>query len=160
MELLTIRVNGKEHQLLVGATTSLLEVLREHLHITSPKVGCETGECGACSVEVDGTLRHACLTNALSVNGAEVTTLEGLGRRGSLHPLQRHFYENYASQCGYCTPGMIMASKAILEQNPNPTEEEIKEGLSGNLCRCTGYINIIKAVKAAAQEMSGRRGAR
>lgn len=160
MELLTIRVNGREYRLVAGPTASLLEVLREHLHITGPKAGCETGECGACSVHVNGVLRRACLTNALSVNGADVTTVEGLAQGGSLHPLQRHFYENHASQCGYCTPGMIMASKAFLEQHPDPTEEEIKEGLSGNLCRCTGYINIIKAVKAAAQEMSGRGGAR
>lgn len=160
MEMLELRVNGREVRLIVDPTAGLLDVLREHLHVTSPKPGCETGECGACSVLVDGVLRHACITNALSVNGAEISTVEGLGKDGDLHPLQKAFYENYASQCGYCTPGMIMASKALLDQNPSPSEDAIKEGLSGNLCRCTGYINIIKAVKAAALDMAGRGGAR
>jgi aerobic carbon-monoxide dehydrogenase small subunit len=160
MELLELKVNGREYRLVVEPFASLLTVLREQLHVTGPKPGCEAGDCGACSVLVDGTLRRACLTNALSINGAEVTTIEGLGAQGGLHPLQRQFYEKYASQCGYCTPGMIMASKALLDRRPNPTEQEIKQALSGNLCRCTGYINIIKAVKAAAQEMSGRGGAK
>jgi len=158
MALLRIKVNGREHEVVVEATTSLLTVLRERLYITSPKVGCESGDCGACSVLVDGQLRRACLTNALSVQGSEVTTLEGLGEPGDLHPLQRHFYEKFAPQCGFCTPGMIVAAKALLDRNPNPTELEIKEGLSGNLCRCAGYPNIIKAVRAAADEMSGRGG--
>jgi carbon-monoxide dehydrogenase small subunit len=154
MPLLEIKVNGRDHQLVVDATVSLLTVLREHLHITGPKVGCETGDCGACSVLVDGKLRRACLTNALSVQGGEVITIEGVGGSGSLHPIQKAFYENHASQCGYCTPGMIMASKALLDENPNPTEMEIKEALAGNLCRCTGYINIIRAVKDAAEKMA------
>jgi carbon-monoxide dehydrogenase small subunit len=160
MELLELKVNGREYRLVVDPFASLLTVLREQLHVTGPKAGCETGDCGACSVLVGGTLRRACLTNALSVNGAEVITIEGLCAQGGLHPLQRQFYEKYASQCGYCTPGMIMTSKALLDRNPSPTEQEIKEALSGNLCRCTGYINIIKAVKAAAQEIAGRGGAR
>jgi len=154
MPLLTIRVNRREYKVEVEATTSLLTVLRDHLHITSPKAGCETGDCGACSVLVDNRLRRACLTNALSVQGGEVTTVEGLGAPGDLHPIQKQFYENFASQCGYCTPGMIMAAKALLDRNPNPTDKEIKEALSGNLCRCTGYVNIIKAVRAAAQQMA------
>ena len=154
MPLLTIKVNRREYKVEVEATTSLLSVLRDHLHITSPKAGCETGDCGACSVLVDGRLRRACLTNALSVQGAEVTTVEGLGEPGDLHPVQKQFYENFASQCGYCTPGMIMATKALLDQNPSPTDKEIKEALSGNLCRCTGYVNIIKAVQAAAEQMA------
>ena len=154
MPLLTIQVNRREYKVEVEATTSLLTVLREHLHITSPKVGCETGDCGACSVLVDGRLRRACLTNALSVQGSEVTTVEGLGEPGDLHPIQKQFYENFASQCGYCTPGMIMASKALLDRNPRPTDEEIKEALSGNLCRCTGYVNIIRAVRAAAEQIA------
>jgi carbon-monoxide dehydrogenase small subunit len=103
---------------------------------------------------VDGKLRRACLTNALSVQGADVVTVEGVGGSGSLHPIQKAFYENHASQCGFCTPGMIMASKALLDENPNPTEMEIKEALAGNLCRCTGYINIIRAVKDAAEKMA------
>jgi carbon-monoxide dehydrogenase small subunit len=152
--LLKIKVNRREYKVEVEATTSLLSVLRDQLHITSPKAGCETGDCGACSVLVDSRLRRACLTNALSVQGAEVTTVEGLGAPGDLHPIQKQFYENFASQCGYCTPGMIMATKALLDRNPNPTDKEIKEALSGNLCRCTGYVNIIKAVRAAAQQMA------
>jgi aerobic-type carbon monoxide dehydrogenase small subunit (CoxS/CutS family) len=154
MPLLTIRVNRREYKVEVEATASLLTVLREHLHITSPKVGCETGDCGACSVMVDGRLRRACLTNGLSVQGAEVTTIEGLGEPGDLHPLQKKFYEHFASQCGFCTPGMIMAAKALLDQNPRPTDREIKEALSGNLCRCTGYVNIVQAVRAAAEQMA------
>jgi aerobic carbon-monoxide dehydrogenase small subunit len=158
MALLEIKVNGREHRLEVDATANLLTVLREQLFITGPKVGCETGDCGACNVIIDGKLRRACLTNAMSVNGSEVTTVEGIGEKGALHPLQTSFYENYASQCGYCTPGMIMASKALLDQNPDPGELEIKEALSGNLCRCTGYVNIIKAVKGAAGSTSGQGG--
>jgi carbon-monoxide dehydrogenase small subunit len=156
--LLTIKVNRREYKVEVEAATNLLSVLRDHLHITGPKAGCETGDCGACSVLVDGRLRRACLTNALSVRGAEITTVEGLGELGDLHPVQKQFYENFASQCGYCTPGMIMAAKALLDQNPSPSDLEIKEALSGNLCRCTGYVNIIKAVRAAAEQMARRGG--
>jgi carbon-monoxide dehydrogenase small subunit len=158
MPLLTIKVNRREYKVEVEAATNLLSVLRDHLHITSPKAGCETGDCGACSVLVNGRLRRACLTNALSVRGAEITTVEGLGEPGDLHPVQKQFYENFASQCGYCTPGMIMAAKALLDQNPSPTDMEIKEALSGNLCRCTGYVNIIKAVRAAAEQLACRGG--
>ena len=160
MPLLTIKVNRREYKVEIDATTSLLTVLREHLNITGPKPGCETGDCGACSVLVNGKLRRACLTNALSIQEAEVTTIEGLGEPGDLHPLQKQFYENFASQCGYCTPGMIIAAKALLDQNPKPTETEIKEALSGNLCRCTGYVNIIKAVRAAAEQMAAGGGGR
>ncbi len=158
MALLEIKVNGREHRLEVNPAANLLTVLREQLFITGPKIGCETGDCGACNVIIDGKLRRACLTNAMSVNGSDVTTIEGVGKKGALHPLQISFYENYASQCGYCTPGMVMASKALLDENPNPSETEIKEALSGNLCRCTGYVNIIKAVKDAASGGSGRGG--
>jgi carbon-monoxide dehydrogenase small subunit len=159
MALLEIKVNGREHQLAVDHTASLLTVLREHLHVTSPKVGCETGDCGACNVLVDGKLRRACLTNAMSVNGSEVVTVEGIGEPTDLHPVQKRFYENYASQCGYCTPGMVLASKALLDRNPTPSEEQIKEALSGNLCRCAGYVNIIRAVKDAAADLAGKGGA-
>lgn len=155
MALLEIKVNGREYQVVVvDATTSLLTVLREHLHITGPKIGCETGDCGACSVLVNGQLRNACLTNALSVRGAEIVTVEGVGGSGKLHAVQKAFYENHASQCGFCTPGMIMASKALLDRNANPSEMEIKEALAGNLCRCGSYKNIISAVKSAAEEMA------
>ncbi|MEW5912222.1 MAG: (2Fe-2S)-binding protein [Thermodesulfobacteriota bacterium] len=158
MALLEIKVNGREHRLEIDPAASLLTVLREHLFVVGPKAGCETGDCGACNVIIDGKLRRACLTNAMTVNGAEVVTIEGVGGKGHLHPLQRQFYENYASQCGFCTPGMIMASKALLDTNPDPSELEIKEALAGNLCRCTGYVNIVKAVKAAAKDLSGQGG--
>ncbi len=158
MALLEIKVNGRQYRVEVDPWVNLLDVLREKIFITSPKAGCETGDCGACNVLIDGKLRRACLTNALTVNGAEVTTVEGVGQKGALHPIQIQFYENYASQCGFCTPGMIMASKALLDENPTPSDPEIKEALSGNLCRCTGYVNIIKAIKAAADDMSGQGG--
>ena len=150
-----IKVNGIAYQTTVGVTTNLLEVLRDNLHITSPKAGCESGDCGACSVLVDGKLMRACITSALSVDGCEVTTVEGLSADGGLHPLQKHFYEMNAYQCGFCTPGMIMAAKALLDRNPDPTEDEIKQALAGNLCRCTGYVPIIEAVRAAAKELAG-----
>lgn len=150
---ITLKVNGDEYRVEVKATTTLLEVLRDKLFITSAKVGCNTGDCGACSVLLNGELVKSCITNALAADGKEVITLEGLSKDGELHPIQKAFYEHYAAQCGFCTPGMIMAAKALLDKNPNPSEEEIKEALSGNLCRCTGYVNIIDAIKAAAQNM-------
>jgi len=160
MALLEIKVNGREHRLEVDPAANLLTVLREQLFITGPKVGCETGDCGTCNVIIDGKLRRACLTNAMTVNGSAIITVEGVGGKGAMHPLQMQFYENYASQCGFCTPGMIMASKALLDSNPAPDDVQIKEALSGNLCRCTGYINIIKAVKAAAKDLSAKGGER
>jgi len=150
MYTLELKVNGRAYKVEVKATTTLLQVLREKLGITSPKIGCETGDCGACSVLVNGKLVKACITNALTVQGKEVLTVEGLGRPGALHPLQLAFHEHYAAQCGFCTPGMLMAAKALLDENPKPTREEVKEALSGNLCRCTGYVKIVDAVLAAA----------
>ena len=158
MGLLEINVNGTAYNVEVGLTTNLLEVLREKLHIMSPKFGCESGDCGACSVLVNGKLRRACITNALSVQGAEITTLEGISENGDLHPLQKQFYENYGFQCGFCTPGMIMSAKAFLDENPNPTADEVKEALAGNLCRCTGYLTIVDAVLSAAKELTGEEG--
>jgi carbon-monoxide dehydrogenase small subunit len=158
MELLEIKVNGSVHRVEVGLTTNLLEVLREKLHVMSPKMGCESGDCGACSVLVNGKLRRACITNALSVQGAEITTLEGLSENGDLHPLQKKFYEKFGFQCGFCTPGMIMTAKAFLDINPNPTADEVKEALAGNLCRCTGYVTIVDAVLSAAKELVPERG--
>jgi carbon-monoxide dehydrogenase small subunit len=154
MSVVNIKVNGVPHVIDVGITTNLLEVLRDKLHLTSPKAGCESGDCGACSVIVDGKLMRACITNVLAIDGAEVTTLEGLTVDGRLHPVQKQFHEKFAFQCGFCTPGMIMAAKALLDRNPDPTEEEVKQALSGNLCRCTGYVPIIEAVLAAAKELS------
>jgi len=155
MQEVTLKVNGIEYKVNVEADMNLLEVLRDKLHITSPKVGCNTGDCGACTVILDGKLVKSCITNIMVADGKEVLTVEGLSKPGKLHPIQQSFYENGATQCGFCTPGMIMATKALLDSNPNPTEEEIREALSGNLCRCTGYTNIIKAVKEAAKIMNG-----
>jgi len=153
MYTLELKVNGQPYKVEVKATANLLEVLRDKLGITSPKVGCETGDCGTCSVILNGKLVKSCLVNALTAQGAEVLTLEGLGRPGALHPLQQAFHEHYAAQCGFCTPGMIMAAKALLDENPQPTQEEVKHYLSGNLCRCTGYVKIVDAVMAAAEGM-------
>ncbi|GAB4505928.1 MAG: (2Fe-2S)-binding protein [Anaerolineales bacterium] len=152
MYTLELKVNGRAYKVEVKATTTLLQVLREKLGITGPKVGCETGDCGACSVLVNGKLVKACITNALTVHGKEVLTVEGLGRPGAFHPLQLAFHEHYAAQCGFCTPGMLMAAKALLDENPKPTRDEVKEALSGNLCRCTGYVKIVDAIMAAAGE--------
>lgn len=155
MPRLALKVNGRDRTVEVSLTTTLLEVLRDRLEITSPKVGCNTGDCGTCSVLMDGMLVRSCITNALSVQGREVVTLEGLAEAGRLHPLQRAFHQHYGAQCGYCTPGMIMAAKALLDKMPVPTHQEIKEALSGNLCRCTGYVKIIESIMAAAREMAG-----
>lgn len=159
MYTLELKVNGEAYRVEVQPHTTLLEVLRDKLAITSPKVGCNTGDCGSCSVLLGGVLVKSCITNALTVQGKEVTTIEGLGRPGALHPLQKAFHEYYGTQCGYCTPGMILAAKALLDKNPRPTRDEIKEGLSGNLCRCTGYVKIVDAVMAAAQEITTASGA-
>ena len=135
---------------------TLAKVLREQLGLTGTKVGCEVGECGACTVLVDGKAMRSCLLLAVKAKGKEIITIEGLkGRDGDLHPIQEAFIEHFAVQCGYCTPGMIISSKALLDENPRPTENEIKEGLRGNLCRCTGYTKIIEAVSAAADKMAG-----
>jgi len=153
MYTLELKVNGLEYKAEVKASTTLLEVLRDKLGITSPKVGCETGDCGTCSVILDGKLVKSCIVNALAAQGGEVLTVEGLAKPGELHPIQKAFHEHYAAQCGFCTPGMILAAKALLDENPNPTREEVKLYLSGNLCRCTGYVKIVDAVIAAAEEM-------
>ena len=153
MYTLELKVNGLEYKAEVKASTTLLEVLRDKLGVTSPKVGCDTGDCGTCSVILDGKLVKSCIVNALAAQGGEVLTVEGLAKPGELHPIQKAFHEHYAAQCGFCTPGMIMAAKALLDENPNPTREEVKLYLSGNLCRCTGYVKIVDAIIAAAQEM-------
>lgn len=145
-------LNGEEQVLAVEPTMTLLQLLRDRLHVTSPKRSCEQGECGACTVILSGKAVNACLVLGVSVAGKVVETVEGLAG-DELHPLQKHFYELAASQCGYCTPGMIMAAKALVDGNPDPTYEEVKEGLSGNMCRCTGYVKPVEAVLAAAKEM-------
>ncbi len=149
------KLNGREVEAEVEPNTLLLNLLREQFHLTGAKYGCGIGECGACTVLLDGEPILSCLTLAVEVDGREVTTIEGLAGDGELHPLQRAFLEEGAVQCGFCTPGMILTAKALLEENPNPSEDEIREYLKGNLCRCTGYVNIVKAVKKAAEEMAG-----
>ncbi len=155
---LELTVNGRSYQVAVNHKTTLLQVLRDKLFITSPKVGCNTGDCGTCSVLLNGKLVRSCITNALAAQGKEVTTIEGIAKPGELHPLQEAFHENYGAQCGFCTPGMILASKALLDKNPKPTRDEAKEALSGNLCRCTGYVKILDSVMAAAEKMGGQQG--
>ena len=137
MSVLELNVNGRDHQVLVESTTTLLEVLRDKLMITSPKVGCNTGDCGTCSVILDGKLVRSCITNALSTQGKEVTTLEGIVKGGEMHPLQKAFVEKGGVQCGFCTPGMIMTAKGILDEEERPTEEIIKKKMAGNLCRAS-----------------------
>jgi aerobic carbon-monoxide dehydrogenase small subunit len=144
----TLRVNGEEHELQIEPNRLLLQTLREDVGLTGTKEGCSIGVCGACSVIVDGRLVSSCLTLALACNGKEITTIEGLATDGKLHPLQQAFIEFGGFQCGICTPGQIMAAKALLDENPKPTEEEVKEWMSGNLCRCTGYYKILESVMA------------
>jgi aerobic carbon-monoxide dehydrogenase small subunit len=144
-------VNGVEHEIRSDALTPLLRVLREELHITSPKAGCEQGGCGACTVLVDGESRRSCLTPLAAIDGAEVTTLEGLSNGVDLAPIQQAFYDLYAAQCGFCSPGMMMASTALLKTTPDASREQIMEALEGHICRCTGYVKIIDAVESVAK---------
>jgi carbon-monoxide dehydrogenase small subunit len=148
-----VLVNGQLESLQVEPDESLLAMLRERLDLTGAKEGCNEGECGACVVLLDGKAVNACLVLAAEADGREVTTIEGLGRAGALHPLQRAFLAHQAVQCGFCTPGMIMTAAALLRENPDPSEAEIRTALSGNLCRCTGYRQILDAVLTAAKEM-------
>ena len=144
-------VNGQPREGDVEARTLLVHWLRDHLGLTGTHVGCDTSTCGACTVHLNGDAVKSCTVLAAQVDGAEVTTIEGIGQEGALHPLQQSFWEEHGLQCGYCTPGMIMAAAELLDRNPEPSEHDIREALAGNLCRCTGYHNIVKAVQAAAQ---------
>lgn len=146
------KINGEDTEFLCEARQSLLEVLRETLGFTGTKEGCNDGNCGACSTLVDGVLVDSCLVLAVEVEGKEITTVEGLASPEGLHPIQQKFLEHAALQCGICTPGFLVASKALLDKNPNPSEHEIRHWLAGNLCRCTGYDKIVRAVLDAAQE--------
>ena len=145
-----LNVNGIVRAIESPPLTSLLVVLREELGITSPKAGCQQGGCGACTVLVDGEPRRACLLPLAVINGAEVTTVEGIGSPESLSPVQAAFHEGYAAQCGFCTPGFLLATHALLEHNPSPSRAEIEHALGGHMCRCTGYVKIVEAVEAAA----------
>ena len=146
-------VNGDPVEVLCETQQTLLDVLRDELELTGTKEGCGTGDCGACSVVVDGRLVCSCLMLGVEANGKSVETIEGMGRGDELHPLQRKFLEHAALQCGICTPGFLVAAKALLDRNPNPTETEVRYWLAGNLCRCTGYDKIVRAVMDAAAEM-------
>jgi carbon-monoxide dehydrogenase small subunit len=155
----SLTVNGRERTAEVEPRMLLVHFLRETLGLTGTHVGCDTSNCGACTCHVDGEAVKSCTVLAVQADGAEVTTIEGMGQEGSLHPLQEAFWEHHGLQCGYCTPGMIMAAADLITRNPDPSEHDVREALAGNLCRCTGYHNIVKAVRAAAAEM-GRAEAR
>jgi len=158
--LMRLRVNGELHEVAGHVTHSLLEVLREEMGLTGTKHGCELGECGTCTVLVDGEPIYSCLMLAVEAEDREVTTVEGLARQGRPHPLQRAFSDLGAAQCGYCIPGILLAAKALLDKQSEPARADIEEALSGNLCRCTGYTKIIEAVEQAVQEMRGEEGTR
>ncbi|MBW1733412.1 MAG: (2Fe-2S)-binding protein [Deltaproteobacteria bacterium] len=149
---LSFTINGEEVDLYIPPNKTLLEVLREELELTGTKEGCGEGVCGSCTVLCDGVPVRSCLTLAVEVDGREVTTVEGLGKRGKLDPLQRSFIDHGAVQCGFCTPGMLMSAKGLLNRNPVPDQEEIRRGLSGNICRCTGYAKIVEAVTAVTTD--------
>ena len=148
---ITMTVNGKQHEAEVEPRQLLVYFLRESLGLTGTNVGCDTTTCGACTVLLDGKSVKSCTVLAVQADGSQVTTIEGIARDGEFHPMQKAFHEHHALQCGYCTPGMIMASISLLKENPDATEREIREGLEGNLCRCTGYENIVKAVQLVQQ---------
>ncbi len=149
-----LNVNGVEHELDVEPRLLLVHALRDTLGLTGTHVGCDTSNCGACTVHLDGRAVKSCTVLAVQADGAEVTTIEGLGSEGNLHPLQEAFWNDHGLQCGYCTPGMIMAAAGLLAENPDPSEDEVRHALEGNLCRCTGYHNIVKAVLDAAKTKS------
>jgi carbon-monoxide dehydrogenase small subunit len=151
-----LNVNGTEHALEVEPRLLLVHALREQLGLTGTHVGCDTSNCGACTVHLNGEPVKSCTVLAVQADGAEVTTIEGLGTEDNLHPMQEAFWNNHGLQCGYCTPGMIMSASALLARNANPTEAEVRQGLEGNLCRCTGYHNIVKSVLDAASKSEAR----
>ena len=151
-----VTVNGVKHEAVVEPRTLLVYFLREHLNLTGTHVGCDTSQCGACTIQLNGRAVKSCTILAVQANGTEITTVEGLAREGVLHPVQEGFREKHGLQCGYCTPGMIMTAVSLLETNPNPTEDEICHALEGNLCRCTGYINIVESIRWAAEKMGGK----
>ncbi|UCF76192.1 MAG: (2Fe-2S)-binding protein [Betaproteobacteria bacterium] len=155
-----LRVNGRERKASVPPETTLLQLLREHLGLTGSKLGCDVGDCGACTVIVDGKAVNSCLMLAGQVDGREVLTIEGLATRDRLHPIQRAFEERASLQCGFCGPGSIMSAKALLDENLDPTPQEIRDALAGNLCRCTGYTKMIEAIQDAARELRAEKSAR
>jgi carbon-monoxide dehydrogenase small subunit len=154
MAQISVTVNGKVRRGDVEPRTLLVHFLREHLNLTGTHVGCDTTQCGACTVHVNGRSAKSCTMLAVQADGATVTTIEGLAKDGQLHPLQTAFWEEHGLQCGYCTPGMIMAAATLLGDNPSPTERQIRDGISGNFCRCTGYQHIVNAIQSASRKMA------
>jgi carbon-monoxide dehydrogenase small subunit len=148
----SITINGSEHSHDVEPRTLLVHYIREHAHLTGTNIGCDTSSCGACTVHLDGEAVKSCTILAVQADGGSVTTIEGLSKNGEMHPMQKAFMDNHGLQCGFCTPGMVMAAIGLLNENPTPTEDDVRLGLEGNLCRCTGYHNIVKSVLAAAQK--------
>jgi carbon-monoxide dehydrogenase small subunit len=151
----SINVNGTIYERTIEPRMLLVHFLREEIGLTGTKIGCDTSQCGSCTVHLNGRALKSCTMFAAQADGQEITTIEGLAHNGTLHPMQESFWENHGLQCGYCTPGMIMATTAYLKDNPNPSEADIRHNLEGNICRCTGYQNIVKAVTAAAGKMGG-----
>lgn len=157
MKRIYFQVNDESVELHVEPHWTLLHVLRRILHLTGTRSGCEMGDCGACTVILNGRAVNACLVLAVEVEAGSILTIEGLAKDGKLHPVQQAFIDHGAIQCGFCTPGMVMASKALLDKNPNPTDDEVRRGLSGNICRCTGYAKIIEAVMSASKAMNSKK---
>ncbi len=155
MTTVNLTLNGKQVSADVPDNTLLVSFIRETMGLTGTHVGCDTSQCGACVVHVNGESVKSCTMLAVAAEGAEVTTIEGIGSAESLHPMQQAFHENHGLQCGFCTPGMVMSAIELVEKNPNPSEQDVREGLEGNICRCTGYHNIVKSVQAGAQKMGG-----
>jgi len=153
----SMKINGREYTAEIEPRMLLVDFIRDIAKLKGTKIGCDTSQCGACTVIVNGVSVKSCTMFAVEADGAEILTIEGLEQDGKLHPIQESFWENHALQCGYCTAGMIMSVYYLLKTNPNPTEEDIRRGLAGNICRCTGYINIIKAVKTASQKLGGNK---
>lgn len=151
-----LTVNGRDYEQEVEPRLLLVHLIRENLGLTGTKVGCDTSQCGACTVSLDGLAVKSCTCLAVQANGSSITTIEGLAQDGDLHPLQEAFWAKHGLQCGFCTPGMLMAAEELLRRNPSPSPQEIRHGLEGNLCRCTGYQNIVRAVQQAAEVMGGR----
>jgi carbon-monoxide dehydrogenase small subunit len=154
---ITVKVNGKDHTAAVEPRLLLVHFIREVLALTGTHIGCDTTSCGACTILLDGRPVKSCTMFAVQIDGREVSTIEGVAQNGALHPLQEGFKEKHGLQCGFCTPGMIMSTYALLQKNPQPTEQDIRWGISGNLCRCTGYQNIVKAVQYAAEKLSAKK---
>ncbi|MDA4111166.1 MAG: (2Fe-2S)-binding protein [Thaumarchaeota archaeon] len=154
----TCKINGKEYSGLAEPRTLFVHFIRDELNLTGTHIGCDTGHCGACTIFMNGKSVKSCMVLAIQAQGADITTVEGLADGDKLHPIQEAFWENHGLQCGYCTPGMLISGLFLLQRNPDPTEDEIRRGIEGNLCRCTGYVNIVKSIKAAAKKMQSEGG--